>query len=47
MDTNELETYMKQDSKISKYYGGVLPKDFVPLRPTRPSLFIVNQDTSD
>ena len=47
MDTHELETYMQQDPKISQYYGGVLPKDLVPMRPVRPSLFIVNQDTSD
>ena len=38
---------MRQDPEISKYYGGVLPKDFLPLRPSQMSLFIVNQDTSD
>ena len=38
---------MQSDPEISKYNGGVLRKDLLPLRPTRPSLFIVNQDTSD
>ena len=47
MDTNELEIYLKSDFQISKYYGGVVPKDFLPLKPVRPSFYIVNQDTSD
>ena len=47
MDTNQLESYMRKDPEISKYYWGVLPKDFLPLKPERPTLYVVNQDTSD
>ena len=47
MDTRVLEIYMKSDPNICKYYGGVVPKDFLPLKPARPSLYIVNEDTSD
>ena len=47
MDTKQLESYMTKDPEIAKLYGGVVPKDMLPLRPPRPSLYIVNQDTSD
>ena len=47
MDTVNLETYMKEDKWISKYYGGVLPKDMLPMMNGKPKFYITNQDTSD
>ena len=47
MNTLELETYMKADSLISSYYGGVVPKDLLPLQTVKPSFYVVNLDTSD
>ena len=46
MDTVQLELYMKMDSRIAEYYGGVLPRDHLPTSPVKPSFYIVNQDES-
>ena len=47
MNTHELESYMKADPWIARYYGGVVRKDLLPCSPMKPSFYIVNQDTSE
>ena len=47
MDTTDLETYIKADERISKFYGGVLAKDMLPRIPKKPGFYIVNTDTSE
>ena len=38
---------MKADPFISSFYGGVVPRDGLPLQTEKPTFYIVNQDTSD
>ena len=46
MNTEELAQFMLEDSSIRKVYGGVLPKDYLPIETKPPQLFIVNCDES-
>ena len=46
MNTEELERFMLKDMYIRKLYGGVLPKDYLPLMVGEPKMFIVNCDES-
>ena len=47
MNTEELETFMLNDPCIASVYGGVVPKDGLPVHVKKPQIFIVNLDTSD
>ena len=47
MNTQELDSYMKTDPWIARYYGGVVAKDLLPSTTMKPSFYIVNQDTSE
>ena len=43
MNTHELESYMKADPWIARYYGGVVPKDLLHDTVMKQSFY---QDTS-
>ena len=47
MDTNELLSFMENDSSIKAMMGGVIPKDLLPAPTSKPKLFIVNLDKSN
>ena len=47
MRTEELKEYMLNDFYIRKYYGGVVARDELPAIISKPSVYIVNTDTSD
>ena len=47
MNSFELEIYMKNDPWIQKYYGGVVPKELLPLQTTKPSFYEENQGTRE
>ena len=44
LNTLQLEYYMLTDPYISKYYGGVLAIDELPLIVKKPTVIIVNSD---
>ena len=46
MDSDQIETFMKQDEMISKIFRGVYPIDLIPNDLPRPSIIVVNQDNS-
>ena len=47
MNTAELQNFMLKDKYISKYYGGVLASDQLPIFVrNKPKIFIVNTDES-
>ena len=47
MNTLELESYIKADPWIARFYGGVVPKDLLPCSQMKLSFYIINQDTSE
>ena len=47
MNTFQLKQYMQKDTFIKEIYGGVLPRDKLPLCVKKPQIYIINTDPSD
>ena len=46
MNTQQLRQYMLMDPYIRQYYGGVIPRDRLPLVVKKPTIYIINTDPS-
>ena len=46
MDTRSLTYFMSKDKQISKFFKGVMPRDYLPKTLESNSLYVINSQTS-
>ena len=46
MDTKTLNNFMLKDEKVKHYFKGVMPRDFLPQKLEKKSLYVINDAVS-